>query len=326
MADTKISALTASTTPLAGTEVLPIVQSSTTKQVSVANLTAGRAVSAASLALTTSPLPATSGGTDQSSYAVGDLLYASTTTALSKLADVATGNALISGGVGVAPSYGKIGLTTHVSGTLPVANGGTNLTSFNANGMVYASSTSALATSSTITTNGTNFAIGSSGDLSLGTGNLLLYGNTNPAVGIAMVSASTSPNIRMSHATGTASGSAYMEFNYNSSGCGSITQNGTSSVLYNVTSDQRLKENIVDAPEFGDVIDSIQVRSFDWKTDNTHQRAGFIAQELVTIAPEAVYQPEDTEKMMAVDYSKLVPMLVKEIQSLRARLQAANIA
>lgn len=44
MADSKISALTSATTPLAGTEVLPIVQSSTTKQVSVANLTAGRSV------------------------------------------------------------------------------------------------------------------------------------------------------------------------------------------------------------------------------------------------------------------------------------------
>jgi len=101
-------------------------------------------------------LDATNGGTDQSSYAVGDLLYASTTTALSKLADVATGNALISGGVGVAPSYGKIGLTTHVSGTLPTANGGTNLTSFTANGVVYASSTSALTTGSALTFNGTN--------------------------------------------------------------------------------------------------------------------------------------------------------------------------
>jgi hypothetical protein len=48
MADSKISALPASTTPLAGTEVLPIVQSSATKQVSVANLTTGRAVSALS--------------------------------------------------------------------------------------------------------------------------------------------------------------------------------------------------------------------------------------------------------------------------------------
>lgn len=73
----------------------------------------------------TGVVAAVNGGTGQSSYAVGDILYASTTTALSKLADVATGNALISGGVGVAPSYGKIGLTTHVSGTLPVANGGT---------------------------------------------------------------------------------------------------------------------------------------------------------------------------------------------------------
>jgi len=44
MADAKISALTAATTPLAGTEVLPIVQSGTTKKVSVANLTAGRVV------------------------------------------------------------------------------------------------------------------------------------------------------------------------------------------------------------------------------------------------------------------------------------------
>ena len=45
MANSKISALTSATTPLAGTETLPVVQSSTTKQVTVANLTAGRAVS-----------------------------------------------------------------------------------------------------------------------------------------------------------------------------------------------------------------------------------------------------------------------------------------
>jgi hypothetical protein len=63
MADVKISGLPASTVPLAGTEVLPIVQGSTTKQVTIANVTAGRAISAASLALTTSPLPLTSGGT-----------------------------------------------------------------------------------------------------------------------------------------------------------------------------------------------------------------------------------------------------------------------
>jgi hypothetical protein len=125
---------------------------------------------------------------------------------------------------------------------------------------------------------------------------------------------------------GAGDGAVFAAFANSTGGfVGTITQSGTTAVLYNTTSDQRLKENIVDAPEFGSVIDSIQVRSFNWKTDQTHQRAGFIAQELVTVAPEAVHQPTDTEEMMAVDYSKLVPMLVKEIQSLRKRLADAGI-
>ena len=63
MADTKISALPASTTPLAGTEVLPIVQSSTTKQVSVANLTAGRSFDALGMTLTSTDAGANEGPT-----------------------------------------------------------------------------------------------------------------------------------------------------------------------------------------------------------------------------------------------------------------------
>jgi len=70
MADLKISALTASTTPLAGTEVLPIVQSGTTKQVSVANLTAGRPVSMTKL---TASIP--SGATYHELVADGLLNY-----------------------------------------------------------------------------------------------------------------------------------------------------------------------------------------------------------------------------------------------------------
>ena len=53
MSNSKISALTSASTPLAGTEVLPIVQSSATKQVSVANLTAGRSVSVADITAST---------------------------------------------------------------------------------------------------------------------------------------------------------------------------------------------------------------------------------------------------------------------------------
>lgn len=77
---------------------------------------------------TATAIGAAYGGTGQTSYAVGDLLYADTTTSLAKLADVVTGNALISGGVGTAPAWGKIGLQTHVSGTLQLTNGGTGAT------------------------------------------------------------------------------------------------------------------------------------------------------------------------------------------------------
>ena len=122
------------------------------------------------------------------------------------------------------------------------------------------------------------------------------------------------------HISGTASGREYAFFAYNGTAIGSITQSGTTAVLYNLTSDQRLKENIQDADSASALIDAIQVRQFDWKSDGSFQRYGFIAQELVTVAPEAVHQPTDPEEMMAVDYSKLVPMLVKEVQSLRARV------
>ncbi len=67
------------------------------------------------------------GGTGLASYAVGDLIYASAGTTLAKLAGVATGNALISGGVTTAPSWGKIDLTAHVSGILPSTAGGTGV-------------------------------------------------------------------------------------------------------------------------------------------------------------------------------------------------------
>lgn len=125
-------------------------------------------------------VPATAGGTGQTSYAVGDLLYADTTTTLAKLADVATGNALISGGVGVAPSWGKIGLTTHVSGILPVANGGTNastasITSFN--NITGYSASGATGTTTTNLVFSTSPSITTPtlvGDATLSTGNLVI--------------------------------------------------------------------------------------------------------------------------------------------------------
>jgi hypothetical protein len=161
--------------------------------------------------------------------------------------------------------------------------------------------------------------IDSSGNLLVGTTSVGIS-NTN---GLTIEGASGFQTIN--HGNGSPSGKLYIQFGYYAGAIGSITQSGTTAVLYNTTSDQRLKENIVDADSASVLIDSLQVRQFDWKSENSHQRYGFVAQELVNVAPEAVHQPADPEEMMAVDYSKLVPMLVKEIQSLRQRLAAAGI-
>jgi hypothetical protein len=74
MANVKISALTSATTPVAGTEVLPIVQSSTTKKLAISDLTPGL-----------STITVAKGGTNLTSYTAGDLLYATGATTLAKL-------------------------------------------------------------------------------------------------------------------------------------------------------------------------------------------------------------------------------------------------
>jgi hypothetical protein len=100
---------------------------------------------------------------------------------------------------------------------------------------------------------------------------------------------------------------------------GTISTNA-SATTYATSSDYRLKDNITDAPSASDLIDAIRIRSFDWKADGYHQKYGVVAQELDPIAPEAVSKGKKEDDMWSVDYSKLVPMLVKEIQSLRSRV------
>lgn len=85
------------------------------------------------------------GGTGLAVYAVGDLIQASGTTTLARLAATSTGNALISGGVGTISAWGKIGLTTHVSGVLGPTFGGTGFSSYTVGDLLYANSTTSLA-------------------------------------------------------------------------------------------------------------------------------------------------------------------------------------
>jgi hypothetical protein len=126
--------------------------------------------------------------------------------------------------------------------------------------------------------------------------------------------------------TSGAGASTMIGFYRNSSGTavGSISTTSTATT-YNTTSDARLKENIVDAPSAGELLDRVQVRSYDWiSKPSEHVEHGFIAQELVEVVPSAVKagdKSDDIWTVWGVDYSKLVPLLVKEIQELRERVK-----
>jgi hypothetical protein len=153
-------------------------------------------------------------------------------------------------------------------------------------------------------------------------GNLLVGTTSTGGDGISLLprfsGSATTSQIRFNRGDSLITGIA-LQFMNNTASVGSISYNSTATT-YNTSSDQRLKDNIVDAPSASDDIDAIQVRSFDWIADGSHQKYGMVAQELQSVAPEAVTEGETEDDMMGVDYSKLVPMLVKEIQSLRARV------
>jgi hypothetical protein len=333
-------------------------------------------------------VPATAGGTGQTSYAVGDLIYADTTTSLAKLADVATGNALISGGVATAPSWGKIGLTTHVSGTLgvgnggtgqssnltqygviygstttamastaagtstqvlhgnasgaptwssvsltadvsgtlPTASGGTNLTSFTSSGLVYASSTSALSTGADLTFDGTNLY--TTNALLINTSSTSSGGSTCKEV-VYISNFGTTAGISVQGGT-NAAGTFFQTVNFAGTINGSITQVNSGTIAFNTTSDYRLKENI--APMMGalDKVARLKPVTYTWKLDGIPGE-GFIAHELQDVIPDAVTGHKDAvdangnPKYQGIDTSFLVATLTAAIQELKAELDTLKM-
>jgi len=119
----------------------------------------------------------------------------------------------------------------------------------------------------------------------------------------------------------TASGSTNGTLNYyGTTYVGGINYDNTSTSLA-TSSDIRLKKDVIDAPSAINVTTSIRVVSHGWKHDEATVRYGFVAQELINVAPEAVMQGDDgeeIEKTWTVDYARLVPMLVKTIQEQQA--------
>lgn len=108
----------------------------------------------------TSGTLATTAGASIPTIATGDLLYGSAANTLSALADVATGNALISGGVGVAPSWGKVSLATLATQATNTVVG--NATSGTASPTALAVGSCSTAASALIWTTNTGFGCNTS--------------------------------------------------------------------------------------------------------------------------------------------------------------------
>ena len=119
-------------------------------------------------------------------------------------------------------------------------------------------------------------------------------------------------------------GAGFIEFQDSGGVIGSIKCNGAASVVYNTTSDERLKENIADVGDgYLALINDIKIRSFDWKDrPNLKNKVGVIAQELEKVIPNAVSKGEDDVSKLPyqVSYSTLVPYLIKAVQELSAKV------
>jgi hypothetical protein len=130
--------------------------------------------------------------------------------------------------------------------------------------------------------------------------------------------------------TANNAGTTYFAASSNGTTIGSITRVGaTNAVVYNTTSDQRLKTNIQDSANSLDKLMQVKVRQYDWIEGDLHQDYGFIAQELEPLLSGIVTKGKTEEDIWQLDYSRLTPHLVKAIQeqqaiitSLTARIEA----
>ena len=112
---------------------------------------------------------------------------------------------------------------------------------------------------------------------------------------------------------------------YNGNGIvGTVVTNG-SATAWNTSSDARLKTNLRDITDSSVIIDALKPRRFDWLTFTKEKDDyGFVAQEAYEVYPKMVTVGGDdpAEKPWGMDASKLIPVLVAELQSLRKRLAA----
>jgi hypothetical protein len=130
--------------------------------------------------------------------------------------------------------------------------------------------------------------IDSSGNLLVGTTTVGLQNNMS----CGFVGLNTTSYAVINHTSGTGGGNYYAAFGYNGSAIGSITQNGTTGVSYNTSSDYRLKIDAQPMTGASARVQALKPVNFEWISDGTRVD-GFLAHEAQEVVPEAVHGTKD---------------------------------
>ena len=273
------------------------------------------------------------GGTGLTSFTANGVVYASSTSALT------TGSGLTFDGtnltLGTSATAGTTYLRIYNSNAVETDSYiGSTLTSY-----IYSDSTQVIVGSATnipyiLKTNGTERArVTNVGDFLIGRTTASSASDTGFTISKQF------NYISIGHTSAVnVSGDYYLSFAYGGGVIGSITQNATSGVLYNITSDSRLKTDLGISTDIS-VIDNTIIHDFSWNVDGTIDR-GVFAQEAYKTKPSAVQVGQDDvneqgklEKPWGVDYSKYVPDIIVYCQQLKAtitelqdKLKSAGVA
>ena len=137
--------------------------------------------------------------------------------------------------------------------------------------------------------------IDSSGNLLVGTTTASL----GPTSGFNVIQGGGVTGTSIGHITGSASGSYFELFAYNGSGIGAITQNGTTGVLYNLTSDYRLKNNQQTLTGAKDFIMALQPKKWQW-WDGSGEGVGFVAHEFMEVAKYSGHGEKDAVETIEI--------------------------
>lgn len=147
----------------------------------------------------------------------------------------------------------------------------------------------------------------------------------NGAAGLIRLERSNDPCLQINRHSGD--GVAVQFFSGASSQVGNITV-ASSSTAYNTSSDHRLKENVDYTFDATTRLKQLKPARFNFIADADTTVDGFLAHEVQSVVPEAIsgthneVDDDGNAVMQGIDQSKLVPLLVKTIQELEARITA----